>query len=183
MDDALFKAVEPGAPATGGRDLADLEAEAARALLHSREARADLQAEMIGLYSTYEAAWRYGQERLAERPSADERRATRAELKRLRETTERAAQAAIRQAYARQFGLGKHAGWNWRDTDAAEDKFLLRLRREEYVFVRRFLDDMSAAVSMPSSSGRRSTASQRRSSGGASSSPTSPRTVPALGDW
>ena len=150
MNDALFKAVKPGAPATGGRDLADLEAEAARALLHSREARDDLQAEMIGLYSTYAAAWRYGQERLAETPLASERRATRAELKQLRGFTERAAQAAIRQAYARQFGLGKRAGWNWRDTDAAEDKFLLRLRREEYVFVRRFLDDIERGrISMP----------------------------------
>jgi hypothetical protein len=144
MDDALFKAVEPGAPATGGRDRADLEAEAARALAHSRETRLDLAAEMAGLYSAYAAAWRYGQAHLQMTPHPAERQTIRAELARARQLTERAAQAAIRQAYARQFGLGKHVGWNWRDLDAAEDKFLLRLRREEYVFVGRFLDDIEA---------------------------------------
>jgi len=147
----LLKAIRPGDPATGGRSYEDLQEEARRAQAHSARVHANLQDEMIGLFRGYEVAVREAQARLEQSNlSSAERRRIRRELRQLRADVERAAKAAIRQAYDRQFELGKRAGWNWRTIDAAEEKFLLRLRREEYVFVRRFLDDIEAGrIVMP----------------------------------
>ncbi|MGD9496251.1 MAG: hypothetical protein AB7Y46_08070 [Armatimonadota bacterium] len=139
-DEPLVKAIGPGAPATGARDRADLDREARRAARHAQYAVAALREEMVGLMCAYERAVAYA--RQAEAASPRRRAAIRADLKALRDRTERAAQGAIRNAYTLCFGYGKRRGWNWRDTDEAEDKFLLRLRREEFVFVQRFLDDI-----------------------------------------
>ena len=106
---------------------------------------------MIGLYqlrgsgATGRSGWRTpGGERRATRPVEAASR-----------TTERAAQAAIRQARPA-FGLGKRAGWNWRDTDAAEDKFRYACAERSLSGA---LDDIEGAASAClSSSGRRSTA-------------------------
>ena len=102
------------------------EAEQARAA--SDRLRADLQAQAVGLFAGYYVAVGNG--------VAGEERAA------LRRQVERALQSSIRSAYREQFRLGKRYGWNWSDLDAAEEKWLERLRRDEYVFVRRFLDDI-----------------------------------------
>jgi len=138
----LRKAISPGAPATGGRNSVELGTEAERARRHARWTRADLIDQMTGLMRGYELSWLYGRAQLEATAQPAAQREIRAQLKRLRQETERAAQAAIRQAYQAQFGYGKRAGWNWRDLDEAEDKFVRRLRQEEYVFATRFLDDI-----------------------------------------
>lgn len=104
-----------------------MEREARRAKERSAQVRSDLQDQTIALFSAYQAA--------AENLSGDA-------LEDLRGTIERGLKSAIRSAYREQFRLGKRHGWNWEDLDDAEEKFLERLRREEYVFVKRFLDDI-----------------------------------------
>jgi len=147
----LLKAIKPGDPATGGQSYEDLQQEARRAHVLSAGVHADLQDEMIGLFRGYAVAVGEAHARMEQAgPLMAERRRVRRELRELRADVERAAKAAIRQAYDRQFELGKRAGWNWRSVDPAEEKFLVRLRREEYVFVRRFLDDIEAGrIAMP----------------------------------
>ncbi|MEA3401108.1 MAG: hypothetical protein U9R79_07690 [Armatimonadota bacterium] len=139
--DALLKAVQPGDPATGGRDVDDLEREARLAQVHGGYVRRDLQQQMQTMFRVYAATRKYANARLRE-VDLDEAREIRDELKQIREDTERGLKAAIRQAYYRQFESGKRAGWNWRAIDPAEAKFLERLRREEYVFAKRFLHDI-----------------------------------------
>jgi len=118
--------------------------EALKARAASLRMKADLQAQMVGAFTAYDATVRYARRRLVTETNDEVRRALLEDLEEVRARTERGLQASIRVAYREQFRLGKRYGWNWSDLDAAEEKFVERLRRDEYVFVRRFLDDIGA---------------------------------------
>ena len=140
----LRKAIKPLAPATGGRDRDELDHEAGRARTHAQWTRSDLTDQMVGMFRTYDATVRYGRAQIEATPLVPQQRAIRRDLRAIRKDTERAIQGAIRQAYSAQLAYGKRAAWNWRDLDVAEDKFVQRLRQEEFAFVSRFLDDIDA---------------------------------------
>ncbi len=112
-----------------------MQQEARKAKARSQQIRSDLQDQAVAMFSAYRRAVEGGEGE---------------DLEDLRATVERGLKASIRQAYGEQFRLGKRYGWNWEDLDAAEEKFVQRLRREEYVFVKRFLDDIeSGNLTMP----------------------------------
>ena len=118
--------------------------QAALARERAEVVREDLRAQMVGAFTAYDATIRYARERLKTVTDPKARREILEDLQQVRTTTERGLQAAIRGAYSEQMRLGKRAGWNWRDLDKAESRSIMRLRREEYAFVTRFLDDIGA---------------------------------------
>ena len=149
-DDALAKAILAGGPSMGGLSPDELAWDAREARADADEVTGDLRTLAVGLFSNYDVAYRYGTQARKGARSAGRKREIAAELRQARKTTELALRAAIRRAYREQLVNGKLAAFNVRPPDKAERRFLERLRREEYVFVGRFLDDIERGrIKMP----------------------------------
>jgi len=140
--DEVQKAIEAGGPAMAGFSPDELALDVRDAQRDAEEVRDELRAIAVGLFTGYDRVHRFGQAAVASARTNREKAAVRGEIADARVKTEYALKAAIRRSYKGMFQNGKVLGYNVRGPDKAERKFLERLRREEFVFVKRFLDDI-----------------------------------------
>jgi hypothetical protein len=138
----LCKAIKPGDPATAGLSREELYGLSSEARARSEASVTNLQDMAVGIFTNYERLWHYAQMELSRTRKRADKRAIIEDLQKARSQTERALQGAIREAYSTQFAQGRVAGWNMRPGAEAEEKAAVRLRRDEFVFVKRFLDDI-----------------------------------------